>query len=159
MKHFKFCHFDGVPFALTLGEDDEALTDVRFETWRPSGELSFDDTPLLSAAQRELEEYFAGARRSFDLPIKMRGTDFEMRCFAAMAKIPYGVTISYGELARAAGSPRACRAAGAACHKNPIAIIVPCHRIIGANGSLTGFGGGLKTKKFLLDLEKRVCHS
>ena len=111
------------------------------------------DSDLLRAARRQLDEYFAGARRGFDLPLAPRGTPFQRRVWDALAAIPYGTTISYGELARRIGAPDAMRAVGAANGRNPLPIVVPCHRVIGADGSLTGFGGGLPTKRFLLRLE------
>ena len=104
----------------------------------------------LAAAVRQLEEYFAGKRDGFDLDLYLTGTDFEARVWKRLARIPHGETCTYAEIARAAGAPGAARAAGAAIGKNPIPIIVPCHRVIGANGSLTGFGGGLDRKRWLL---------
>ncbi len=106
-----------------------------------------------SACRRQLEEYFSGARREFDLPLDLRGTDFEKRCWQALLAIPYGETRSYGDIARAIGSPKAFRAVGLANHNNPIAIVVPCHRVLGSNGGLTGYGGGLEVKQKLLRLE------
>jgi methylated-DNA-[protein]-cysteine S-methyltransferase len=103
---------------------------------------------------RELEEYFASTRHQFDLPLDMRGTEFQKRCWQELLKIPYGETRSYGDIARAMGNPKAVRAVGLANARNPIAIIVPCHRVIGADGSLTGYGGGLWRKRQLLELEK-----
>jgi methylated-DNA-[protein]-cysteine S-methyltransferase len=104
----------------------------------------------LAAAVRQLEEYFAGTREGFDLDLFMNGTDFEARVWRRLARIPHGETCTYAEIARATGAPGAARAAGAAIGKNPIPIIVPCHRVIGVNGSLTGFGGGLDRKRWLL---------
>ena len=103
-----------------------------------------------------MEEYFAGARREFTARFVLRGTPFQRRVWEELRRIPYGETISYAELARRIGSPKAVRAVGLANGANPIAIIVPCHRVIGANGTLTGYGGGLPTKRYLLDLEKGV---
>ena len=133
-----------------------ALTGVfmekhRHETARPVGAVR--DAGPLRAAQRELEEYFAGERREFSLALEPAGTPFQMRVWQALRAIPYGETISYGELARRIGNPRAVRAVGLANGRNPISIIVPCHRVIGANGTLTGYGGGLERKRFLLALE------
>jgi methylated-DNA-[protein]-cysteine S-methyltransferase len=101
----------------------------------------------------ELDEYFAATRTSFDVEVAPTGTDFQVRVWAALRTIPYGTTTSYGELARQVGNPRASRAVGLANGRNPIAIIIPCHRVIGADGSLTGYGGGLPTKRHLLALE------
>lgn len=113
-----------------------------------------DDDPLLVAARIQLTEYFAGARRGFDLPLAPAGTSFQLGVWAALREIPYGTTRSYGELARRLGlAPSASRAVGLANGANPLSVLVPCHRVIGADGSLTGFGGGLARKRFLLDLE------
>jgi O-6-methylguanine DNA methyltransferase len=108
---------------------------------------------------QQLDEYFAGRRRKFDFPLDLRGTDFQKRCWRELLKVPYGKTASYAEIARAVGSPRAFRAVGMANHSNPIAIVIPCHRVIGANGSLTGFGGGLEIKRKLLVLEGALSQS
>lgn len=102
----------------------------------------------------QLEEYFSGRRRTFDLPLRLRGTTFQRVVWAFLRDIPYGSTISYGELARRIGSPKACRAVGLANGQNPVSIVVPCHRVIGANGKLTGYGGGLANKEALLSLEQ-----
>lgn len=112
-----------------------------------------DDMAPFRETRRQLEEYFAGARRQFTLPLAPQGTPFQLRVWDALRRIPYGATISYGELARRAGNPKASRAVGLANGANPIAIIIPCHRVIGASGKLIGFGGGLDIKQRLLDLE------
>jgi len=106
-----------------------------------------------AACARQLEEYFAGRRRRFDLPLDLRGTDFRKSCWRELLKIPYGETRSYADIARAIGKPAAVRAVGLANGQNPVAIIVPCHRVIGSDGSLTGYGGGLEAKRRLLELE------
>jgi methylated-DNA-[protein]-cysteine S-methyltransferase len=106
-------------------------------------------------AVRQLGEYFAGERTSFDLPLRPVGSDFELAVWAQLTRIPYGETRSYGQIARAVGEPGGAQAVGAANGRNPLAIVVPCHRVIGADGSLVGFGGGLPRKRFLLDLEQR----
>lgn len=108
---------------------------------------------VLGLAQAQLGEYFAGKRRHFDLPLAPRGTEFQRQVWWELANIPFGGTISYAELALRVGRPTATRAVGAANGRNPIPIVLPCHRVIGADGSLTGFGGGLPTKQFLLQLE------
>lgn len=108
---------------------------------------------------RQMNEYFSGRRRSFDLPLDLRGTDFQRRCWQKLLKIPYGETRSYADIARAIGNPAAVRAVGLANGQNPIAIIVPCHRVIGSDGSLTGYGGGLETKRKLLELEGALSRS
>ena len=105
-------------------------------------------------ARTQLLEYFAARRTAFDLPIVMRGNPFERRVWSALVEIPYGETVSYGEIARDVGHPAAARAVGVANARNPIAVIVPCHRVIGADGSLTGYGGGLERKRLLLELER-----
>ncbi|PJK14892.1 cysteine methyltransferase [Lysobacteraceae bacterium NML07-0707] len=109
--------------------------------------------PLLSEAAGQLAEYFAGKRREFNLPLAPQGTDFQQRVWQALRAIPYGQTRSYAQLATAIGQPKAMRAVGAANGRNPLSIVVPCHRVIGADGSLVGFGGGLPVKTFLLRLE------
>jgi methylated-DNA-[protein]-cysteine S-methyltransferase len=114
------------------------------------------DDPLLAEATTQLHDYFAGIRTSFDLPLAMHGNAFEQRVWAALRTIPYGETASYGEIANQIGAPGAARAVGVANARNPIAIIVPCHRVIGANGKLVGFGGGLPMKRALLDLEQGI---
>ena len=109
---------------------------------------------LLEACEAELIEYFSGTRRSFDLPVAPEGTDFQKTVWGALGKIPYGETRTYGELAAMAGNAKASRAVGMANHCNPILILVPCHRVIGSDGSLTGYAAGLEAKRYLLDLEK-----
>jgi methylated-DNA-[protein]-cysteine S-methyltransferase len=110
----------------------------------------------LRLAVEQLEQYFAGGRTRFDLSLVPPGTAFQKKVWAALLRIPFGETATYGEIARAVGRPDASRAVGGANHRNPIAIIIPCHRVIGANGSMTGYGGGLPRKRLLLDLEARV---
>jgi len=114
------------------------------------------DDGRLRTAVAQLEEYFAGARTRFDLSLLPPGTPFQKKVWAALVQIPFGATASYGEIARAVGRPDASRAVGGANHRNPIAIIIPCHRVIGADGSMTGYGGGLPRKRLLLELEARV---
>jgi methylated-DNA-[protein]-cysteine S-methyltransferase len=120
-------------------------------------ELERDDAALQDAAC-QLAEYFAGTRRQFTLTRAPAGTEFQRRVWDELCRIPYGGTISYGELARRIGHPRAVRAVGLANGANPLAIVVPCHRVIGSNGRLTGYGGGLAIKQQLLDLERRVAN-
>lgn len=110
--------------------------------------------PVLAETARQLTEYFAGTRRAFDLALDFRGTEFQKAVWAALLSIPFGETRSYGEIARMIGRPGASRAVGAANGRNPISIVAPCHRVVGANGALTGFAGGLAAKRFLLDLER-----
>jgi methylated-DNA-[protein]-cysteine S-methyltransferase len=112
--------------------------------------------PVLRQAEEQLQEFFAGKRTQFSLPLHFAGTEFQERVWREIARIPYGTTISYGELARRAGKPRAIRAAGMNTGRNPLGIIIPCHRVIGKDGSITGFAGGLDWKRHLLNLEKTV---
>ena len=116
-----------------------------------------EDAPnaLTEAVCRQLDEYFAGSRTTFDFPPRLQGTPFQEKVWAALRDIPYGETRSYQQIAQAIGQPKACRAVGMANHRNPIYIVVPCHRVVGANGALTGYGGGLDMKKALLELEAR----
>lgn len=114
-----------------------------------------DGAPFAAAAG-QLREYFAGARTAFDLDLAMHGTVFQRRVWAALCEIPYGQTVSYGQLADRLGQPSASRAVGLANGKNPIGIIVPCHRVVGFDGGLTGYGGGIERKRFLLDHELRI---
>ena len=111
------------------------------------------DLGAFATVREQLEQYFAGARRTFDVALQMRGSEWELRVWRALRAIPYGETRSYGEIARQLCTVRAARAVGLANGRNPVAIIVPCHRVVGADGSLTGFGGGLERKRSLLDLE------
>ena len=113
------------------------------------------DDEVLEKARRQLDEYFRGLRREFDIPLLMVGTDFQKRVWKALMSIPCGVTSTYGQIAEDIGNPRAVRAVGSACGANPISIIVPCHRVIGSNGELVGYGGGLSLKKRLLKLERK----
>lgn len=122
------------------------------------GDAVRDGVPLREA-RRQLEEYFAGERREFSLELAAAGTDFQRQVWQALRAIPFAQTVSYGDIARQIGNPNAVRAVGLANGRNPISIIVPCHRVIGADGSLTGYGGGLERKRFLLALEKRVLAS
>lgn len=144
---------------LTLVADDRGLAAILWENDRPDrvrlGALKEKpDHPVLVETERQLGEYFAGERRSFDVPLSFAGTDFQKRVWAALLAIPFGETRSYGEIAGQLGAPGASRAVGAANGRNPISIIAPCHRVVGSNGKLTGFAGGLEAKAFLLDLER-----
>jgi methylated-DNA-[protein]-cysteine S-methyltransferase len=111
------------------------------------------ETPLLRETRRQLDAYFAGHLRAFDLPLDAQGTEFQLRVWAALLDIRYGTTCSYGDIARRLGDLKSTRAVGAANGRNPIAIVVPCHRVIGADGTLTGYGGGIAMKRHLLELE------
>ena len=136
---------------LTLISEDEALTELRFGG--SPAPVTRDTPPLLQEAARQLEAYFAGRLRQFDLPLRPSGTPFQQAVWRALCEIPYGEVRSYGAIAARIGSPKASRAVGMANHNNPIAIVIPCHRVIGASGSLTGYGGGLPIKERLLRLE------
>lgn len=145
---------------LTLVARGDALAAVLWEQERANrvrlGELQRDDQyPVLRETARQLGEYFAGHRRSFDLALDFAGTEFQRQVWAALLSIPFGETRSYSDIARQIGNPDAVRAVGAANGRNPISIIAPCHRVIGASGSLTGFAGGLPAKQYLLALEGR----
>ena len=144
--------------SLTLIATDAALVAVLWDTDRPLPSDLRDSTrddshPILLETAGQLGEYFAGRRRAFDLPLAPRGTEFQKQVWLALREIPFGQTRSYGQIGRRIGMPTASRAVGAANGRNPIPIIVPCHRVIGANGTLTGFGGGLANKSLLLAIE------
>ena len=153
---------------LTIGASDQGIRYLMWQTdARPypaavdgaAGAEGADATrreALLADAVAQLDEYFAGDRTEFDLPLDPVGTAFQHSAWLALRRIPYGGTVSYGEQARSLGDPNLARAVGAANGRNPIGIIVPCHRVVGSNGSLTGFAGGLETKAWLLDHERRT---
>lgn len=134
---------------LTVSEEDGAIIEVKFGNFPPFSE----ETPLLCEAKKQFDEYFRGMRRTFDLPLCPKGTSFQQAVWRELRKIPYGKTATYGEIAAKIGNPRASRAVGMANNKNPIGIIIPCHRVIGAQGKLVGYAGGLDKKEFLLALE------
>ena len=143
---------------LTLACVDGFLTALYMDRQRhrpPDEWFGEPDSGPFTAVIEQLDEYFAGQRKEFDLPLRLDGTPFQRTVWAALREIPYGETTSYGELADRIGKPTASRAVGLANGKNPIGIIVPCHRVVGANGSLTGYGGGLERKQHLLDFEQR----
>ena len=146
---------------LRLIASDIALVGIWFEHGRDAAcqdaALLQKPSPLLSRARSQLEEYFAGTRQVFDLPLDLRGTEFQRRVWERLALIGYGETTSYGALAREMGIPNASRAVGLANGSNPIPIVIPCHRVIGANGALTGFGGGLPIKAALLAHERTAA--
>jgi len=149
-----FCYFESPIGRLLLTTDGAALTGLYMEPSRKAQSLdgwTQDGTAgPLAAATLQLTEYFAGSRREFDLPLHLKGTGFQTRVWHELTEIPYGQTWSYGELARRIDKPSASRAVGLANGRNPISIVVPCHRVIGADGSLTGYGGGLPRKQWLL---------
>lgn len=149
-----FRNIDSPVGPLLLAASDDALVAIEFRQNRHPVKRNVDwqqgDNAMLRETQRQLQSYFDGQARRFDLPLAPNGTRFQQQVWATLAQIPYGVTWSYGELAQHLGKPAAVRAVGAANGRNPIPIVLPCHRVIGADGSLTGFGGGLPTKAFLL---------
>ena len=151
-----YCYLDTPVGELLLAGETDALAMIGF----PEGAMRRDpeadwiyDEQAFAAVREQLQEYFAGTRKEFDLPLDLNGTEFQLSVLAALQGIPYGQTTSYGAIAKQIGRPKAVRAVGAANGRNPIPIIVPCHRVIGSSGDLTGFGGGLATKKALLRLE------
>ena len=155
------CHttIDSPVGPLTLVARDGSLTGLYMheQRHRPQPEtfgVRDDGAEPFAAAARQLAEYFAGTRTAFDLPLAPAGTPFQQRVWAALREIPYGETTSYGELAERIGSPGAARAVGLANGRNPIGIVVPCHRVVGSTGALTGYGGGIETKRRLLDFER-----
>ena len=151
-----YCYLTTPIGDLLLAGEDEALSLVAF----PEGSMRRDPEPdwiynekQFATARQQLTEYFAGDRKNFDLPLSLAGTKFQLRVLEELQRIPYGETTSYGDIAARIGKPKAMRAVGAANGRNPIPIIVPCHRVIGRSGDLTGFGGGLDAKQALLQLE------
>jgi methylated-DNA-[protein]-cysteine S-methyltransferase len=156
--------FDSRVGELTLIATDLGLRAVKWPVERvgrlplPDEMISSSDHPVLEATRVQLEEYFNGERTEFDLPLDLRGTDFQKSAWIALASIPYGETATYGEQAARIDRPKAVRAIGAANGRNPISIILPCHRVVGANGDLTGFAGGIDTKRDLLAFERREDH-
>lgn len=137
---------------ITLCSRSGALTHLLFGECFPQ----YQPDSVLYEAAHQLEEYFSGQRREFCLPLNPAGTPFQLEVWRALTAIPYGCTACYSDIARAIGRPQSCRAVGQANHVNPISIIIPCHRVVGKNGALTGYGGGLSVKNYLLSLENRI---
>lgn len=146
MRHV-FTYFSPIG-PLSLIEEDGFLVKINFEDAGTS-----EETPLLLEAARQLSQYFAKTRKHFSIPLNPKGTAFQRKVWGALLEIPWGETRTYGEIATQIGSPKACRAVGMANHCNPLPIVIPCHRVIGANGKLVGYGGGLDIKEALLRLE------
>ena len=140
---------------LTVVADDGALVRLHLSPPGPQADLGTRDDAALAEVTGQLGEYLAGGRETFDLALRPVGSDFELAVWEELTRIPYGRTSTYGAVARAVGQPGGAQAVGVACGRNPLAIVVPCHRVVGADGSLVGFGGGLPRKRFLLDLEQR----
>jgi methylated-DNA-[protein]-cysteine S-methyltransferase len=138
---------------LTLGVDETGLCRLHFG----SSDRANETDPLLTETAEQLKAYFAGELQEFTVPLSVRGgSDFERAVWAQLTRIPYGEMQTYGDVAKVVGDPGAARAVGTACNRNPIAIVVPCHRVVGAGGKMVGFGGGIPTKRHLLELEARV---
>lgn len=140
--------------SVSIVENNNAVTHISYDCKKLTETAVEMKTPLIEKAFQQLEEYFSGKRKVFDLPLAPKGTPFQQKVWAALQTIPYGETASYKEIAIKAGNPKACRAVGMANNKNPIAIVIPCHRVIGANGKLVGYAGGLDIKEKLLTLEQ-----
>lgn len=154
----RFKRFTTALGPLLATANDLGITGIYFVGQRHEVDIAGDwredrDDPVLTECARQLGEYFDAKRREFDLPLAAAGSDFQQRVWRAIARIPFGETISYAELARRAGAPGSARAAGAATGHNPLAVVVPCHRVIGSDGSLTGYAGGLERKTRLLEIE------
>lgn len=140
---------------LAIADDGTGISDIFVRGSRPALNAAQGTTPLLERAARELDEYFSGGRRSFTVPLSLGGTPFQRLVWQALKKIPYGQTRSYGDIARAVGRPKGFRAVGMANNRNPVLIMVPCHRVVGKDGGLTGFACGLGVKRYLLELERK----
>lgn len=144
---------------LLLAATDQGLCGIYFEQHRhfkgKDGWVRDPAHTIVRQAARQLQEFFAGNRTDFDLPLDLQGTPFQQEVWQQLLRIPYGATVSYGDHAKAVGRPKAARAVGAAIGRNPVSIIVPCHRVVGSNGSLTDYAGGLERKRSLLELESR----
>ncbi|MDR2209882.1 MAG: methylated-DNA--[protein]-cysteine S-methyltransferase [Spirochaetaceae bacterium] len=140
---------------LGIAEEEGLITGVFFSPKKIPAGFNTGETPVLKRAAAQLTGYFSGKRKVFDLPLTLKGTAFQVSVWRALQSIPAGETRSYEDVAVQIGNPKACRAVGMANNRNPIAIIVPCHRVIGKDGGLTGYGGGLEIKQYLLDLERQ----
>jgi len=152
----KFISYYDYPIgSLGILEEDEHIIAVSWKEELINYDFPIKETPLILKTHRQLCEYFDGKRKDFDLPLNPKGTLFQKQCWEALKEIPYGSTRTYREQAEAIGHQNACRAVGSANHRNPIMIIIPCHRVIGSNGKLTGFRGGVSVKQALLELEKK----
>lgn len=138
---------------ISIEDNGKALTKINFES--ASGETCGERTLINEMAFRQLEEFFAGKRKVFALPVSPAGTEFMQKVWQVLVSIPYGEVRTYGDIAKQIGAPKAYRAVGMACNRNPLPIIIPCHRVIGANGKLVGYAGGLGIKEILLTLEKK----
>lgn len=140
---------------ISIIDNGRSIVGLYFENAIRPKDVRVNETKLLKQAKQQLDQYFAGKIKNFDLPLEVEGTDFQQKVWKALQDIPYGETCSYGEIANNIGKAKAYRAVGLANNKNPISIIIPCHRVIGKNGKLVGYGGGLETKRYLLDIESK----
>lgn len=160
-ENINYCYLESPIGALLIAGDEGAVRRIEFprdgKRGRPEPHWMESARGPIAEAVRQLREYFAGERTRFDLPLAPEGTPFQRNVWRHLQDIPFGETISYGELARRVGNPKASRAVGAANGKNPLPIVIPCHRVIGSNGTLTGFGGGLPTKEALLAIEAKAA--
>jgi len=138
-----------------IAEKDGKISRLFFGDRTPDG-CAIEETAILKKASAQLSKYFEGRRAVFELPLHMEETGFRLSVLNALAAIPYGETKTYKQIAEITGNPKAARAVGTACNQNPIAIIIPCHRVIGSNGKLTGYAGGLSVKQYLLEIERRA---
>jgi methylated-DNA-[protein]-cysteine S-methyltransferase len=151
----KMWYYDFPVGTLGIAQDDTGITHIFLKGDSTPPDFAETETPLLQKAAQQLAEYFDGKRARFDLPLSLHGTPFQLDVWAALQEIPCGETRSYKQIAEAVGRPKACRAVGMANHRNPVMIVVPCHRVIGHNGSMVGYAGGLDVKEQLLALEKK----
>lgn len=147
-------HYDFPMGPIWIAAENDAITYITFDEDRRTEDFNKRETPLIKKTAKQLSEYFNGQRKEFDLPLAFKGTDFQNSVWQALQTIPFGETRSYKEIAIQIGNPKGARAVGMANNRNPISIVIPCHRVVGHNGNLVGYGGGLSIKEFLLDLEK-----
>ena len=152
-------YYDSPIGQIGIQETDGAVTWIGMKAQAPEEGAIWEETPLIRDAAEQLKEYFSGKRKTFSLPLNPKGTEFQKKVWDALLQIPFGQTRTYGEIARQIGNPKACRAVGMANHVNPIMIVIPCHRVIGAKGKLTGYAGALPMKeKLLFEIEKISVH-
>lgn len=154
MKHVYYYEYP--VGTLGIAQDEKGVTNIFFRQRDALSGAVTEETDLIKRAAAQLDEYFAGTRTAFDIPLSFYGTEFQKKVWHALCTIPYGETRSYKQIAEQAGCPGGARAVGMANNQNPIMIVVPCHRVIGANGKLVGYASGVDVKKFLLDLEKKA---
>lgn len=153
-ENIEYCKYNSPIGTLYIGEDGSGICRLFLDESHNNADISSEPTPLLKAVSKQLDEYFSGIRKSFNIPLSLHGTEFQIKVWNALLGIPYGETKSYKDIAEEIGSPKAYRAVGMANNKNPIMIIVPCHRVIGSDGSLTGYACGTDIKQKLLESER-----